>query len=54
MKPFHTTLRIATMAMSDLAIAGETVGLRMDTCSPVADDYFNRAPLAFGGTLTKL
>jgi arylsulfatase len=34
--------------------ATETCDVGRDTCSPVADDYFDKAPFAFEGTLTKL
>jgi len=34
--------------------ASETFDVGMDTSSPVADDYFDKAPFAFEGTLKKL
>jgi len=34
--------------------ASETFDVGLDTNSPVADDYFDEAPFAFGGTLKKL
>ena len=34
--------------------ASETFDVGMDTSSPVADDYFDRAPFEFEGTLNKL
>ena len=34
--------------------ASETFDVGMDTNSPVADDYFDRAPFAFNGTLRRL
>jgi len=34
--------------------ASETFDVGMDTCSPVADDYFDKAPFKFEGTLNKL
>jgi arylsulfatase len=34
--------------------ASETFDVGMDTSSPVADDYFNKAPFKFQGTLKKL
>ncbi len=34
--------------------ASETFDVGRDTCSPVADDYFDKAPFAFEGTLTRL
>lgn len=34
--------------------ASETFDVGMDTSSPVADDYFDRPPFAFEGTLNKL
>ncbi|MFZ1956314.1 MAG: sulfatase/phosphatase domain-containing protein, partial [Desulfobacterales bacterium] len=34
--------------------ASETFDVGMDTASPVADDYFDKAPFAFEGTLKKL
>jgi len=34
--------------------ASETFDVGMDTSSPVADDYFDRAPFRFGGTLIRL
>jgi arylsulfatase len=34
--------------------ASETFDVGMDTSSPVADDYFDRAPFKFEGTLKKL
>jgi arylsulfatase len=34
--------------------ASETFDVGMDTSSPVADDYFDRAPFRFGGSLKRL
>ena len=34
--------------------ASETFDVGMDTCSPVADDYFDKAPFKFEGTLKQL
>ena len=34
--------------------ASETFDVGMDTASPVANDYFDKAPFKFEGTLTKL
>jgi opacity protein-like surface antigen len=34
--------------------ASETFDVGMDTSSPVADDYFNKAPFKFQGTLKQL
>jgi arylsulfatase len=34
--------------------ASETFDVGCDTCSPVADDYFDKAPFKFAGTLTRL
>ena len=34
--------------------ASETFDVGMDTCSPVADDYFEKAPFVFEGTLNRL
>jgi arylsulfatase len=34
--------------------ASETFDVGMDTCSPVADDYFDKAPFAFEGELKQL
>jgi len=34
--------------------ASETFDVGMDTCSPVADDYFEKAPFNFEGTLNRL
>ena len=34
--------------------ASETLDVGMDTASPVADDYFDKAPFKFEGTLKKL
>jgi len=34
--------------------ASETFDVGMDLCSPVADDYFDKAPFKFEGTLKKL
>jgi arylsulfatase len=34
--------------------ASETFDVGLDTCSPVADDYFEEAPFAFNGTLKRL
>ena len=34
--------------------ASETFDVGRDTMSPVADDYFDKAPFAFEGTLNKL
>ena len=34
--------------------ASETFDVGRDTCSPVADDYFHKAPFAFEGTLKRL
>jgi arylsulfatase len=34
--------------------ASETFDVGMDTSSPVADAYFDRAPFAFEGTLERL
>ncbi|MFN2120190.1 MAG: sulfatase-like hydrolase/transferase, partial [Anaerolineales bacterium] len=34
--------------------ASETFDVGMDTCSPVADDYFDKAPFKFEGTLKRL
>jgi len=34
--------------------ASETFDVGLDTSSPVADDYFDEAPFAFGGTLKRL
>jgi hypothetical protein len=34
--------------------ASETFDVEMDTCSPVADDYFDKAPFEFSGTLKRL
>ena len=37
-----------------LFTASETFDVGMDTASPVADDYFDKAPFKFEGTLTRL
>jgi arylsulfatase len=34
--------------------ASETFDVGMDTSSPVANDYFDKAPFAFEGTLKRL
>ena len=34
--------------------ASETFDVGLDTCSPVADDYFEKAPFKFEGTLKRL
>ena len=34
--------------------ASETFDVGMDTCSPVADDYFEKAPFTFEGKLKRL
>jgi hypothetical protein len=34
--------------------ASETFDIGIDTASPVADDYLERAPFAFDGELTRL
>ena len=34
--------------------ASETFDVGMDTASPVADDYFDKAPFEFEGTLKRL
>ena len=34
--------------------ASETFDVGMDTASPVANDYFDKAPFKFEGTLKKL
>jgi arylsulfatase len=34
--------------------ASETLDVGMDTASPVADDYFDKAPFEFEGTLKRL
>ena len=34
--------------------ASETFDVGRDTCSPVADDYFDKAPFRFEGTLKRL
>ena len=34
--------------------ASETFDVGRDTCSPVADDYFDKAPFEFEGTLKQL
>jgi arylsulfatase len=34
--------------------ASETFDVGMDTCLPVADDYFEKAPFTFEGKLKRL
>lgn len=34
--------------------ASETFDVGMDTSSPVANDYFDKAPFKFGGTVKRL